>query len=228
MKITWLGQAGLFIEGKEATIMLDPYLSDSCHKVNPGSFRRTPIDEKYLNIETDFLLFTHNHMDHYDPETAPALLAHEKKMTVLGPTSVFQEARKNGGAHNYVMFNRYSVWTEKGFRFTAVKAEHSDPCAIGYVIEDLNEKQIIYVTGDTLYNKDIFADLPKKLDAVILPVNGVGNNMNMNDAAAFAKKTGARVAVPVHCHMFDDKELSDFPYEKKVVPTAYCEIPIWN
>ena len=35
MKITWLGQAGLYIETEGLKIIVDPYLSDSVVKVNP-------------------------------------------------------------------------------------------------------------------------------------------------------------------------------------------------
>ena len=32
MKITWLGQAGLLLEGEGLSVMIDPYLSDSVEK----------------------------------------------------------------------------------------------------------------------------------------------------------------------------------------------------
>ena len=59
-----------------------------------------------------------------------------------------------------------------------------------------------------------------------LPVNGVGNNMNMVDAAAFAKKIGAKVVVPVHVGMFDEIDPATFPLENKVVPQIYKEIAL--
>ena len=74
------------------------------------------------------------------------------------------------------MFNRHTIWTHNGVTFTAVKAEHSDPFAIGVVIQ--TEETCFYVTGDTLYNTKIFEDLPSDIDLVFLPVNGYGNNMN--------------------------------------------------
>lgn len=40
MKITWLGQAGLLFETGGLTIVIDPYLSNSCQRLNPDSFRR--------------------------------------------------------------------------------------------------------------------------------------------------------------------------------------------
>ena len=224
MKYTYLGQAGFLIESGDVKIVVDPYLSDSVYKVNPKSYRRKPIDKSYFDIEPDLLLVTHNHLDHYDPESAPVFLAKERPMTVLGPTSVWNEARRNGGNHNYVEFNVGTEWTEKGLRFTAVKAEHSDSYAIGFIIEDLSDGKKYYVTGDTLYNHNIFADLPDDLYAIILPINGVGNNMNVTDAMDFAKRSGAKYAVPVHFGMFDQLSPECFKLDNRVIPTVYEEI----
>ena len=69
MKITWLGQAGLLFESDEIRIMIDPYLSDSVRKIEPKKFRRVPVPEELFKIEPDIMIFTHNHLDHYDPET---------------------------------------------------------------------------------------------------------------------------------------------------------------
>ena len=227
MKVTWLGQAGLLFEKGGMQIMIDPYLSDSVAKVNPSNARRVPVDERFLSLSPDIMVFTHDHIDHYDPETAPLFLhKQDKAMTVLSPVSVWKKARLEGGGHNYVQFNRYTEWTEKGLRFAAVKAQHSDECAIGVVIEDLAEQKTYYITGDTLYHTQIFADLPEKLDVVFLPINGVGNNMNMQDAARFAKACGAKTIVPLHYGLFDAIDPMQFPCENKVIPQIYQEITL--
>lgn len=226
MKFTYLGQAGLYIESDFATVIIDPYLSNSVEKVNPKNYRRQPIDDSFLSVEPDFLLFTHNHLDHYDPETAPIYLAHKKAATVLSPTSVWNEARQHGGEHNYVEFNPGTEWTDKGLRFRAVKAVHSDPYAIGFVIEELTSGETVYVTGDTLYNSEILASLPDRLDAIFLPINGVGNNMNMIDAARFAKESGARCVVPLHFGLFDELDPTLFACENRVIPEIYKEIKL--
>jgi len=225
MKITYLGQAGLLFDTGKLKIMLDPYLSDSVKKVNPLNFRRVPVLESLFDIDPDVMIFTHDHLDHYDPETAPRFFAKtDKKMVVLCPSSVFEKAKAHGNGHNYVDFNRHSEWTEGDIRFTAVKATHSDPFAIGVIIEDLNENKKYYVTGDTLYNSDIFSDLPDDLYAVFLPINGVGNNMNVRDAERFAKRTGAEISVPLHVGMFDENTPDIFKLDNRVLPEIYKEI----
>ena len=89
MQITWIGQAGLLLDNGKVKIIVDPYLSDSVKKVAPQNFRRIPVDESLFDIEPDIMVFTHDHLDHYDPETAPHFFAGSKPMTVLSP-SVFK------------------------------------------------------------------------------------------------------------------------------------------
>ena len=121
------------------------------------------------------------------------------------------------------LFDRGTEWTEGGFRFTAVKAEHSDVHAIGVIVEELDTAKIFYVTGDTLYNKEIFADLPENIDIVFLPINGAGNNMNETDAVRFFRACGARGAVPYHVGMFDSKIPDIFDDENKIILEVYKE-----
>lgn len=218
-KIIWLGQAGLLFEHRGYKIMIDPYLSDSVKKINPKNYRRKPVDESLFDIKPDMMIFTHNHLDHYDPETVERFITEDSAITVLAPSSVWSEVRKIGGNNNYVLFNRHTQWSAAGLVLSAVKAEHSDPTPIGVIIDDGEKKY--YVTGDTLYNKEIFEDIPDDIYAIFLPVNGVGNNMNMTDAARFAKRVGAEKVVPIHTGMFDELDVEAFECENKVVPKIY-------
>lgn len=227
MKITWLGQAGLLFDNGKTKIMADPYLSNSVEKVEPNNFRRIPVKEEFFKIEPDFMIFTHDHLDHYDPETAPMFLCEGRKhMTVLSPASVCKKARALGGGHNYVLFDRGTEWTDAGFRFKAVMASHSDPCAIGVIIEDFSEGKTYYITGDTLYNSRIFEEIPENIDIVFLPINGVGNNMNETDAVRFFRACGARRAVPYHVGMFDSKVPDIFDDKNKIILEVYKEIEV--
>ena len=224
MKITWLGQAGLLFEISGMKIMIDPYFSDSVEKINPLNYRRVKVLDDFFDIKPDIMIFTHNHLDHYDPETVSKFISDNSKITVLAPSSVWAEVRKYGGNNNYVQFNRHTVWTECEICFTALKAEHSDEHAIGVIIDNKINKY--YVTGDTLYNEEIFRDIPDDIYAVFLPVNGVGNNMNMEDARKFCERISPEFAVPIHCGMFDDIDMNNFKFKNKVVPKIYEEIKL--
>ncbi len=222
MKITWIGQAGLLIETETKKIIIDPYLSDSVKAFDPEKYRRQPVLEELFMLKPDIMIFTHNHLDHYDPETVNKFITKDTAITVLAPRSVYDEVHKIGGKNNYVIFNRHTRHTEGDIIFSAVKAAHSDDHAIGVIIDDGEKKY--YVTGDTLYNEEIFGDIPRDIFAVFLPVNGVGNNMNMADAAHFCERISPAFAVPLHCGMFDSIDMNDFPYTRKIVPTIYSEI----
>ncbi len=224
MKIIYLGQAGFLIEMGRKKVMIDPYLSNSVEKIQPKNYRRQRIDESYLKIQPNMLIFTHNHLDHYDEETVKNYLSKNSNVLVLAPFSVWQEVRKFGGDNNYVLFNRGTTWTDGEVIFQAVKAEHSDKDAIGVVITC--EGKNYYITGDTLYNEELFTDLPNEIEAVFLPINGVGNNMNAQDAAKFAIRIEAKKVIPMHFGLFDEMTGEELNLPNKIIPKIYKEIEL--
>lgn len=224
MKVTWLGQAGLMFETGGKTILVDPYLSNSVAKIEPHNQRRVPVQEKFLKVKPDVILLTHCHLDHTDPETLQHYLNEESSVLVLASYNAWQTVRKLGGLkNNYTMFDRKTRWTEGELAFEAVYAAHSDDHAVGIVM--YAEGKTFYITGDTLYNELVFADLPERIDYVFLPVNGRGNNMNMADGKTFCQRIGAK-AIPLHCGLFDDLDLNDFAYDNKIVPEFFKEIKL--
>ena len=143
---------------------------------------------------------------------------------MLVPFQGWENARKYGGSTNYVLFDRFTEWTQNGVHFIATKAVHSDLTAVGVILETENERY--YVSGDTLYSKEILEDVKGRFDAIFLPVNGVGNNMNMIDAARLAAQIDTNAVVPLHIGLFDNQSAEDFPCGKKVIPTFFHEITL--
>ena len=154
--VTWLGQAGLLFDIDGMTVMVGPYLSDSCASV--ACHRRMPIHADYLSFTPDILLLTHNHLDHTDPETLMHILRENASVTVLCPRSSWQHVRTYPGEHTPVQMSPGVVWTQGGIQFTAVGAAHSDPDAIGFLIDD--SARTFYITGDTLYAPSLLKDFP--------------------------------------------------------------------
>ena len=177
------------------------------------------------NYHEHLCLLTHNHLDHTDPETLCHYLSKESEVTVLASGNAWQNVRKTFGGvnNNYVQFNRGTEWTENDILFKAVYAEHSDEKAIGVIMQA--EGKTYYITGDTLYNAEIFKDLPKKIDYVFLPINGKGNNMNFADGVRFCQKIRA-TAIPLHCGLFDTIDMNEWQYKNKKVPEFYKEIQL--
>lgn len=226
MKITWLGQAGFLFETDTLKIIIDPYLSDSCRKINPRSYRRFPVEEAYLSIIPDVLILTHVHLDHTDPETLDHYLKNSDGVTVLASGNAWEKVRGYGPSHYYVMFNDGTEFTLGGITFQAIYAEHSDDKAIGVMFTV--EGKTYYVTGDTLYNRKVFESLPDtRIDAVFLPINGVGNNMNSKDAMRFADRIGAEKIVPCHFGLFDDIDAQKvICRDNAVIPIPFKEIEL--
>ena len=220
MKVTWLTQSGLLFENGNITVMVDPYFSDSLGEANPEKHRRVPADVTYLEKTPDVILITHEHLDHLDTETIEKILAGAKKsITFLAPQNAYQKLSGYGGAHNYVMLNPHSVWSERGITFYAVHAEHSDRTAVGFILDD--GEKTYYVSGDTLYNYDVIDEVLELVedgvDVAFLPINGRGNNMNAKDAADFAYEIDAKCAVPVHYGLFDSIDPSAFDFDDVIV-----------
>lgn len=235
MKLTWIGQAGYVITTRRGTrIMIDPYLSDALHDKKGEAFRRlVPLDESWLSRDIDVLAFTHMHDDHTDPESVRVLLAREKPLTVLAPMNNWDVLRKTYDTrHNYLMFDAGIEITVGDALLTAVPAAHSDVSAIGILIED-GEKSV-YHTGDTMLRRDLASYIEKRPDAMLFPINGVGNNMNAADARRYCDRIRPRRAFPMHWDMFPGAgcEVSTFtdlcadaPFEV-VVPEHYREIEL--
>jgi L-ascorbate metabolism protein UlaG (beta-lactamase superfamily) len=183
------------------------------------------VDERFLNVRPDVIVITHNHLDHLDRETLKYYLTEDANCLVLAPNGSWQELRSFGGNSNYVLFNAGTEWSEGELRFTAVVAEHSDPNAIGVFLSA--EGKDYYVTGDTLYSERVFSSLPNRTPyAVFLPINGVGNNMNVRDAERFAARVGAKIVVPIHMGLFDDMNGTDFQVVNRVIPVIYQEVKL--
>lgn len=226
MFVTWITQAGLIFENDRITVMVDPYLSNSVGEKNPLKNRRIPVKEEIFDIKPDVIVITHDHLDHLDPDTLRVFLSRtEKPITVLAPHNAFLKLLEFGGPHNYVLLAPHSVWSEGGITFYAVSAEHSDRTAAGYILDD--GKQTFYVSGDTLYNFDVIDDVldlcEDGVDYAFIPVNGVGNNMNITDASDFAEEIGAKCAVPLHYGLFDDINPKDFDFENKLILEPYVK-----
>lgn len=229
MKVTWLTQAGLLFDNGTIKIMVDPYLSDSCGKANPTKHRRMPVDESIFDVKPDVILITHDHLDHLDPETVERFLADtSKSIIVMAPEAPFRKLVQYKNGHNYVRLSPHSVWSAGGVTFYSVKAEHSDPTAAGFILDD--GMKTYYVSGDTLYNYDVIDDVLDLVDSGVdyafLPINGVGNNMNAKDAADFAYEIGAKCGVPVHWGLFDDIDPHDFDFDDSLILRPFEEIEL--
>lgn len=220
MTFQWIGQNGFIFNAAGKTILVDPYLSDSCK-----THRYTPIKKEIFDVVPDIIICTHDHLDHTDKDSLLPFLQREKKIEFISPYSSYLHVLSWGyRQHNYILFEPGTVWTSGGVRITGVKAYHSDREAIGVIIEAEGKK--VYITGDTLYNTNLAPTLPKDLDAVFVCTNGAGNNMNMADAMQLCRELCPKAAYPVHIGMFDQKDPHEFDLPFAKYPMVYSTAEI--
>ena len=202
MKGRWLGQAGyLFTAQNGMTVMVDPYLSDTLEEKNGEAYKRqVPVSPAYEAVVPDVLLLTHAHEDHMDFGTLDRILT-RRRITVAGPRSVWAALRSRYTmGHEYILVQPGPEVTLEDIRIRTIPAFHSDEYAVGYLLE-ADGKRICH-TGDTLYNCGLTEYVRCSLDALLLPVNGKGNNMNAADAARLFRKWKPERVYPMHWDMF--------------------------
>ena len=236
MKLTWLGQAGYRLCADNGTvIMIDPYLSDSLRYTKGESYRReVPIDPAYLTCHVDVLILTHLHADHTDFETLDRLFAANGPMAILAPMNVLQALRNRYSRKEvYMLFDRGIEITLNGILFRSTYAAHSDERPLGVVIE--GDGKVICHTGDTMYHRSLLEELPRHADALMLPINGSGYNMNATDAARLTRQLKPTTVLPMHWDMFREygcdvaEFTSQFTGEAEpqiLIPAYYTEISI--
>lgn len=220
--VTPLGQAGFRFVFGNCIAYVDPYLSDSVEKAEGATRRRmVPIalDPSQI-IDADFVLITHAHMDHCDPETIQPLSSASPSCKFICPGEV-GDLLDDMGIENQRIVVAQEEWIELGrdLKVHPVPAAHptierdGHGCArcVGYVFEFKDRR--IYHSGDTSVCDELLVALAHvgRIDVAILPVNernyyreqdGIIGNMSVRDAFTVAADIGAKVLIPMHWDMF--------------------------
>jgi L-ascorbate metabolism protein UlaG (beta-lactamase superfamily) len=187
----WLGQASYLFKSPEGVIvMLDPYLSDYAEE--QWGLKRAfpaPIDPAVLHPEV--LLITHWHEDHMD---VPSIKKWIKPLT--GDTGLFIGPP--------ICTTRAS-YQHMDVRVTATFARHDTPeapapDAIGFLLDIGGVR--IWNVGDTEYDAHLRPMREEQIDVALIPINGVGGNLNANEAAFLLWHVQPKIAVPNHYNLW--------------------------
>lgn len=221
--IELLGQSGCIIKAQGFSLCVDPYLSNSVQELDsPDLDRLIPIPYQPEElIDLDWVILTHEHIDHCDPHTLPKLAQASPTCQFLAPLPVCQ-ILKNWGIEASRIHLCKEDWTSltSDVRAHAIPAAHpniqrdedGNLKAVGYVLEI--EDQTIYIAGDTGLNEEILEALKKfhPINVALLPVNeqnfyrdrrNIIGNMSIRDAFNLAQDLGIKKVIPVHWDMFE-------------------------
>jgi L-ascorbate metabolism protein UlaG (beta-lactamase superfamily) len=226
-RLWWLGQSGFLLVQNNRAILLDPYLSDSLtQKYTNTDKPHVRITERVVDpeifaaagIDCDFITSSHNHTDHFDPETLLPLLAFPFPDLVIPAANREIAIERLGG--NFASHLKY---LDDGTSLTlndieihgiasahnTVERDENGHCRfLGYVIRW--GALTIYHSGDTLLHDQLVPSLRRfEIDIALLPINGdkperrVAGNLDGPQAAKLAHDIGAHCVIPCHYDMFE-------------------------
>ena len=249
IELSWLGQSGVRLNANGIVLYVDPYLSDSVENVHGPEYRRQrPIPMAPAEVDdADYVLITHEHLDHCDPETLPAIAVASPECSFLAPRELRKTLLGFGiGEERILPADESWLSLGPGVQVHPVPAAHpaverdGDGCLryLGFVI-DCGGKRI-YHAGDTSPHEHVIEALNAlaPIAVAILPVNefnffrsrkGIVGNMSVREAFGLAEEIGAEMVVPVHWDMFTPNctypEEIELIYDKLEPPFELCFEP---
>lgn len=176
MKITKLGHCCLLLETKGKRILTDP-----------GSYT---IEAHSKLTDIDFILFTHEHPDHYHLDSLKALLKSNPAASVYANTSVSELLTKEGIAHNQV---RNGDTVQLGeIIVTGIGEKHAEMHSSIPLMSNMG----FFIDERLWYPGDAFTDPKRAVEILALPVSGPW--MKISEAIDYALALKPKVAFPVH------------------------------
>ncbi|MBX6764863.1 MAG: MBL fold metallo-hydrolase [Rubrobacteraceae bacterium] len=210
--ILGLGQAGVGIRGPEGVIYVDPYLTDY-----GGEGERLdrcfepPVDPAAID-DASCVLVSHEHVDHFDPETLGSIASSSPGARFYAPYAC--DFSKAGIDPERVTVPAVDEPFEvAGARITAVPSAHTGLERtdrgyryLGYVIEC--NGVTVYHAGDTVVYDGMIETLSRwRLDAMFLPINGrdyfrtareIVGNTDFREAVELAETLDVGMVFPTH------------------------------
>ena len=205
----WLGQGGyLFKSPQGVTAMVDAYLSDYA-EATWGVTRAIPPVVDPERFAPDVVLATHWHEDHLDTPTVRRY-AQEPNVVFGGPESCVVRAQIWGWpAERTVTLERGESHLFGDITVTATFARHHEEIAmtgdaVGFLLEIGGVR--FWNVADSEYDARLRPMRDTEIDVMLVPINGVGGNMNAHEAALLTWQVAPRIAVPMHYGMWPDEQ----------------------
>lgn len=218
-----LNQLGFAFKGKSVTVYIDPYLSDDLINITrdrPDMHSRIydPLLRGGDIDNADYVLCTHDHLDHLDPTTVVQIAKASPKAIFVVPLHAKRHMEELGIDSNRIEF--IEAGSSKNLTNIKVQAfigahetfdidEKYGYAYLSYLIT-LNGYNIFHA-GDTILTDELVEGTKGiPVDIAILPINGreyqklkkdIRGNMNFKEAADFAVELNADLVIPGHWGM---------------------------
>ncbi len=208
--VQWLGHASLRLRLAGQIVLIDPVVSDVLGPAPPfGPSRESPPPVDLAHLQNpDAILVTHNHYDHYEPDTIRAVSGN--RTTCLMPLKV-SKGHDTGCAPTELDW--HETHRLGPLRATLLPAQHDSARGLfdrdkalwgGWLLEGGGER--FYISGDTGYGPH-FAEARRHgtIDLAVLNVGGyeprrINKNVHMDpeEAVQAVLDLGAKRALIVH------------------------------
>jgi len=248
--VRWLGQSGFEVFYKNCHLLIDPYLSDYLAKKYAGKefthirMMPSPLAASEIN-NLDFILCTHRHSDHMDPETIPILLDNNPGCKVVAPKAVREHVLNNiiadskrvlfvNADDNFVLAPEINLDVIPSAHQELQTDQNGDHYYLGYILTFGGIT--IYHSGDCVPYAGLTKEVKRKnIDIAMLPVNGrddyrtsrgVPGNFTFAESVELCKAAKIPLMICHHFGMFefntiDTNELK----EKSIIPELKFFIP---
>ena len=225
LHLAWIGQAGFMFKFKDKLMIIDPYLSDYLSKKYKGKLfphirlMEIPISpEKIVNI--DYIISSHAHSDHMDPETLTILSDNNQDCNVIVPVAEIEEAINRGvKRHQIIPANdQKTIFLEEKIKITGIASSHEDLKInekgefhyLGFVFDLGGFK--IYHSGDCVPYEGLYEMLKDfNIDLALLPINGrdeyrlsnnIAGNFKIPEVLEMCRIIGIKNLIVHHFGMF--------------------------
>ena len=202
-----IGQAGFIIKSASGQLLaIDLYLSECVERLegHVGYKRLLPKLLSPTDLGFDVVICTHPHLDHFDVDAVPAMLANRKTelLCSVDCCKLIRQMQLKYYKDRVTYVKPGDKITVGDFVITFVNCDHGSgaPDAVGVVV--LVDGKTVYEAGDTCLRLDRVDEIPQPLDVLIAPINGAYGNLNEEECTALAEALQPDVTVPCHYGMF--------------------------
>lgn len=211
LSIWWMHQSGFVIKAGEQTLCLDLFLSNIEGRVSP------PILDAADLTGVDYILGTHDHVDHIDRAVWPVLAAASPNATFIVPRYHLETLRRELpiAPERLVGVGEHTAFEADGLRISAIPSAHEllernaegEYAAVGYVISW--QGFTIYHAGDCCVYEGLETRLKQLggIDVMMLPITGrcasrlrnnIIGNMTYQEAVDLAGAVKPGLVIPMH------------------------------
>jgi L-ascorbate 6-phosphate lactonase len=207
----WLSQAGFAFKTPAGKIIYaDPYLSDAAERM--FGFKRlslAPIGAE--DVVCDWMVITHEHADHLDPDAVPVIAKNNPQCRFAAPSGCDEGLTAAGVCPERRTLLEANRSHDLGpLVVHTVPADHGDLSATALTLMLDFDGIRILLTGDTSMRIGLMQPLFDLKPDLILPcINGGFGNMNHIDAVRLVQHAKPRYAIPCHYWTFAEHGAAD-------------------